>query len=317
MKAWMRILTITFTSTKFKKKITFGENYKSDKPDLNISVVLNKYMSPLKDSCSIRISNLTYAEILQLIEGEFYDVEIKAGYRTSKEEIIFKGGVLYISNSLGDKKTNTAIILCASNLVAKYGQQRLNLTLNSGINMYSAINFLCKVNKVPNPNISTQLKKQYLQEIINVNSNLGNWLETILKTNNSFIMNSDSITDSNLLVYDANKSNARVIPLTSNNIILNGGHPQLNKDGLNLSILPTFSFMCGDVIKIDNSILDIAVTNSSDYSQFSKGNFIDPDGLYTIYEMEYILENRGSDFSVNLICKSRSLISNVIGGNYD
>ena len=27
MKAWMRILTVTFTSEKLKKKITFGENY--------------------------------------------------------------------------------------------------------------------------------------------------------------------------------------------------------------------------------------------------------------------------------------------------
>ena len=55
MKAWLRILTINFTSTKLKKKITFGENYKNNKEDLNISVTLNKYMSPLKDSCSIKI----------------------------------------------------------------------------------------------------------------------------------------------------------------------------------------------------------------------------------------------------------------------
>lgn len=313
MKAWMRILTVTFTSSKLKKKLVFGENYLNNRPDLNIDIVGYKYMSSLKDSCTIRISNLTYNEIVQLIQGEFYSVEVKAGYQSSGTQTIFKGGVLYISNSLGDRKTNTAIILCASDLVAKYGQSRLNLTLNSGINIYSALNFICKRAGIPNTNISTQFKKQFIQDVVNVNDTAASWIDKFATQNNNIIVNSDNLTEGVVMMYDANKSNARVIKLNSDNINLTGGYPQLSKDGLNLSIMPTFSFMCGDVIEVDNSIIDISAT-SNDVSQLSKGYYLDKDGLYTIFEMNYHLQNRGPQFSVNLTCKSRSLISNITGG---
>lgn len=315
MKAWMRILEVTLTSRKMKRQMVFGSNWRSGKDDLNIDIVGNKYMSTLKDSCTIKLSNLTYSELVQIISGEFYDVTVKCGYRDANVQTIFDGGVLYISNSLDDKKTNTVVILCASKLVARYGQSRINLTLNSGINMYSAVKFVCRRAGIMDATISEQLKKTFLQDIMNVNDTVGSWIEKLTQTNNSFIVNSDSSIDSNSIVslFNANKSNARIITLRNDQIDLSGGYPRLTSDGISLTILPTFAFMCGDVIKIDNALLNISTGSSSEVSK-NYGHYLDKDGCYMIYEMEYRLQNRSSEFSLNITAKSRNLISSYMGG---
>lgn len=315
MKAWMRILEVTLTSRKMKRQMVFGSNWRNGKDDLNIDVVCNKYMSALKDSCTIKLSNLTYSELVQIISGEFYDVTVKCGYRGANVQPIFDGGVLYISNSLDDKKTNTVIILCASKLVARYGQSRINLTLNSGINMYSAVKFVCRRAGIMDTAISKQLKKTFLQDVMNVNDTVGSWIEKLTQTNNSFIANSDGLIDSNSIVslFNANKSNRRIITLRNDQIDLSGGYPRLTSDGISLTILPTSAFMCGDVIKIDNALLDMSVGSSSEVSK-NYGHYLDKDECYMIYEMEYRLQNRSSEFSLNITAKSRNLISSYMGG---
>lgn len=314
MKAWMRILTVSFTSAKLKKKITFGENYLQGKNDLNIDISVHKYMSSLKDSCSVRISNIPYNIIVQLIQGQYYDLEIKAGYRDIGAQTIFKGGVLYMSNSLDDSHTSTLIVLGAANLVAKYGQQRINLTLNSGINLYSALNYICKKAGIPNSTISSQFKKQFVQDIVSVDQTAGSFFNAIANNNGNFIINSDGSFGSNVLMYDSSRSKNRVINLTSSVANFTGGFPQLDSNGLTFSIMPTISLMCGDVVKIDNSVIDISVASGNNYSQFTKGYYLDKEGMYTIYEVEYKLQNRGSAFSANILAKSYSLISGVLQG---
>ena len=89
MIAWMRVLTVKLSNK--SKSITFGDNWTDGKDDLSISCTINKYMSSLKDSATIRIDNLTYSEIVELIHGKFYDVEIITGYRNATASRIFKG----------------------------------------------------------------------------------------------------------------------------------------------------------------------------------------------------------------------------------
>lgn len=312
MEAWKRVLRIELTSRKFKKKFIFG-NTDSNKDELNISCDCYKYMSSLKDVATVKISNLTYSEITQLVMGEFYDIEIYCGYQNGNINKIFKGGVLYISNKLNADKTNTVIILCASQLVARYGQSRINLTLNSGINLYSAINFICRRAGMTNSNVSTQFKKEFLNNIMSVNDTAGTWLDKLCKNNKSFITNSDSIIEQNFSIFDAAKSNSRVVTLKNDNILLTGGYPRLTSEGLTLTLLPTFNFMCGDTIKIDNSIIDISVSNKSEISK-NYGAYFSEKGQYMIYEMHYILQNRGSTFTLELNCKNRDKISSYVGG---
>lgn len=314
--AWIRLLEVHLVSTKLKRKFVFGRRESLDgslREQLNIDVIGYKYMSSLKDSCTIRIDNLTYTEVVSIIKGQYYDVEVKCGYRSSGLKTIFKGGVLYISNSLNSDKTNTIIILCASQMIAKYGQSRLNLSLNSGINLYSAINFACKKAGIKNANISSQFKKKFLQDTTNVDNTIASWLDKLAQENESYIVNSDSIADSTFSIFDATLSNQRVIKLKNDFIDLVGGYPQLTNQGLSLSIMPTFSFLCGDVIEIDNSLISLPVQDKSELSK-NYGYFLDKDGQYMIIEQSFHLQNRGASFSITLSCKARNLISKLSGG---
>lgn len=312
VKAWMRVLRITLTTKSpgqngKNKQLVFEENESG--VGLAISVNGNKFMSTLKDNCTVKISNLTYVEIVQIITGQFYNIKIECGYKSSGVQTIFEGGVMYISNLRESVDTNTVTILCASHLVASYGQRRINLSFNSGINMYSAINFVCKVGGVPNPNISTQFKKQFLEGIENAhNQTAAEWVNDQTAKNGSYISSSDCIGNSFMTLFDANKSNARVIKLNKDTLLLTNGFPRMTADGLVFSVMPTFAFQCGDTIVMDNSLIQINVTSQSEATK-NLGGLLDENGQYMIYEMHYQLENRGQNFFLEIYAKTRSRIS--------
>lgn len=312
VKAWMRVLRITLTTKSpgqngKNKQLVFEENESG--VDLAISVNGNKFMSTLKDNCTVKISNLTYVEIVQIITGQFYNIKIECGYKSSGVQTIFDGGVMYISNLRESVDTNTVTILCASHIVASYGQRRINLSFNSGINMYSAINFVCKVGGVPNPNISTQFKKQFLEGIENAhNQTAAEWVNDQTTKNGSYISSSDCIGNSFMTLFDANKSNARVIKLNKDTLLLTNGFPRMTADGLVFSVMPTFAFQCGDTIVMDNSLIQINVTSQSEATK-NLGGLLDENGQYMIYEMHYQLENRGQNFFIEIYAKTRSRIS--------
>lgn len=312
VKAWMRVLRISLATKSpgqngKNKQLVFEEN--ENGVGLAISVNGNKFMSTLKDNCTVKISNLTYTEIVQIITGQFYNIKIECGYKSSGVQTIFEGGVMYISNLRESVDTNTVTILCASHLVASYGQRRINLSFNSGINMYSAINFVCKVGGVPNPNISTQFKKQFLEGIENAhNQTAAEWVNDQTTKNGSYISSSDCIGNSFMTLFDANKSNARVIKLNKDTLLLTNGFPRMTADGLVFSVMPTFAFQCGDTIVMDNSLIQINVTSQSEATK-NLGGLLDENGQYMIYEMHYQLENRGQNFFIEIYAKTRSRIS--------
>ena len=311
MKAWMRDLQVSFSSSLMKKQLVFGTQWKQGKDDLAISIEGTKYLSSLKDSFTIRISNLTYGELIQLIKGQYYDIEIKAGYRSRGAETIFKGAVIYMSYEKKSPTTNTVIVLAGSKLVAKYGQSRMNLGLKSGINMYAALKFICKRAGVSNANIDQSLKNRTINDVASVQGTAASWIDNFCSSNN-FIASSDSSYSNDVTIINPYKTNNRVIKLDSEKVTLVSGYPKLNSDGLSMTILPTFNFMPADVIVIDNSIIDISV-NSASGKEFNKAAFLDEDGKYVITQLEYDLNNRDDSFNVNILAKARSLFSNITG----
>lgn len=311
-KVWMRQLQVILTSSSLKKRLVFGGNTEIGKDDLSISVTGTKYLSALKDAFTVKISNLTYAEICELINGKYYDVEIKAGYRTSGMHTIFKGGVLYISNVFGDRKTNECIIFCAAQMIAKFGQNRLNLTLNSGINMKAAIEFVSRRAGIQNTNINDDLAKKILNSSETISTTIGNYLTSLCDSNN-YIINSDESYGSAYNIINPYRTDARLIKLDASTIILTGGSPSLTSEGMMLTLMPTFNFVCGDTVIVDNSILDIGITNASDWTK-NYGFYLDKDGKYIVYQIDYSLENRGSNFEIKMLCKSKSLFSSLALG---
>lgn len=312
MRVWKRELQVILSSATLKKSVVFGNH---DDVNLDIQISGCKYLSALKDNFSIRISNLTYTEIVYLIKGEFYDVEIKAGYKEgSGLHTIYKGGVLYISNELGDKKTNTVIILCASKLVAQYGQSRMNLTINSGINMYSAIKFFCKRAGITDPNIPQELSHKFIQESSSVNGTIGSVLESLCNSK-GITLNSDASNGGAVTLWDAATTDKRVIKVKKDTLIFTGSYPRINSEGVQITVMPTFNFMPGDVIVIDNAFLDISAGTKEEVFKNNQV-YLDTDGQYMVFEVAYELQNRGSDFQVKLLCKSRNLVRNIVGGRH-
>lgn len=310
--AWMRQLEIIFTSVKNKQRIVFGDNWKRGGIDLNIEVSGTKYLSTMKDRFIVRISNLTYKEITSLISGQFYQIEIKAGYRSSSIFTVFKGGVLYISNELGDRKTNTVIVICASEMVSRYGQARMNLSLKSGVNMYSALDYIKKRAGIANAYIDQDFKQLILRENEVANMNVTSWLDTICSSN-GWVINGDYSEGASFSIWNPYRRDMRRIKLSTDNIILTGGYPTLDSTGLKISLMPTFNFCPGDTIIVDNSIIDIG-TESEDEALKNVGQFLDRDGAYVITQIDVTLENRGSSFSFKCQARAKSLWSRLLGG---
>lgn len=313
MRAWMRIIEVTLISKTLNKKITFGNNWEKGLNDLNIKVSGTKYLSSSKDRFTVTITNLTYKEITELISGQFYDIEIKAGYRTSTPSTIFKGSVLYISNKISDRKSNDCVILCASNLVAKYGQKRMNLSFNSGINMYAALEYICDKagNSSSNRYIDEDFKNKIIKENEASNESINSYLD-LLCEKEGYVVSSDSILGSDVSIWNLYRTDRRKIILDNTNVILTGGYPTLDSDGLKITVMPTFAFCTGDTIKIDNSIINININSEQDVYK-NLGQYLDEDGYYVINEIEVNLENRGSEFSYTLYCKAKKIYSNLGG----
>lgn len=308
-KAWIRRLSITLTSKLCKKKMTFGEEHLKGKNDLYITVNGKKYMSILKDECVVRISNLSYSEIIQIIEGKYYDIQIQCGYKSQDTlNTIFDGGVLFISNERTNLTSNTVILLCASKLVASYGQQRINLTFQSGVNLYSAITYMNKIARLPNASVSKRLKAKAFLDSTSVNGTLSNSYEKLLGDDS--IVNTDNSLQSVLSIYDSSKP-TRIISLSNNNITFINGYPKLTNEGVTFTILPTMNFMCGDIVKIDNSIIDVSA-NNQDEAMKNYGRLLDANGLYRIYQISFSLSNRGEEFYLRLLCRSNEQLKAIL-----
>lgn len=312
MNAWMRILSVTLTSDYHDGMMVFGVNQtlKPDDYDFNIKVKCHKYMSTLKDDCTIEISNLSYSTVMEIIQNQYYNVQIDAGYGDF-HTTVFKGGVVYISNTLNDRHTHTVIILCASQLVAKFSQRRINLKLNSGINMFSAIDELCKKAGIKNYHITNEFASTFVNSITNEVDTAANILNKWCERNPQYIINADSIDDNVFSVYDIVNTNIKPTVLDITNASLVGGFPRLTSSGLSLTILPTFSFKCGDIIKFDNSLIDVSASSAREANTLP-GNYLDTNGEYLIFEQAYTLTNEDSEFSLNLSCRSYNLLRNAM-----
>ena len=310
-KCWLRILEVTLSSETLGKSKVFGNNWEKGETDLNIQVNGTKYLSPLKDEAVVRITNLTYREIVELIDGKYYDIEIKCGYRPDNKFTIFKGGVLYISNELGDRKSNDVIILCANNLVAKYGQARMNVSMTSGINMYSAIKFITEKAGIKNAFIDESFKNRILQETEVQDRTITSWLDMV-SSNEGFVINADYSSGSEVSLWDPYNTDLKVIKFNDDNIILTGGYPTLDSQGLKVAVMPTINLVPGYTIIIDNSIIDIG-TENRDEAFKNVGQFLDPDKMYVIMQLDFSLSNRDSDFSFKMKCRAKYLWSRFIG----
>ncbi len=307
---WMRQIEIRLYSELTHKKIVFGG---TDKNQLNISVKGGKYLSSLKDKGTCTISNLTYAQITEIILGKYYQIEIWAGYRTQQLQCFFRGEVSYISDKIRARRDHECYILFASKMVAAYSQQRMNFNLNSGINLYAAFNYICLTNGISASHLPQSLKNEFLEEVTSNWGTPATLCEQLANNTSSFSIDTDASIDGGGVVDCTTFRDKRMIRLNPNTINFTRGNPTLDSDGLHITLLPTFCFKPGDIIIIDNAILDLSISNAEQVASTFKSNYIDPNGAYMIIDLEYNFENRGATFEINVRARSMNIIANITG----
>lgn len=301
--AWMREIKIILTSDMMKSQVVFDN-------DFHINVSGKKYLSTLKDTFTISIDNIPYDQQVRLIVGKYFNVEIKAGYRTSGLHTIYKGYVLYMSNNLGNHKTSNFIILCTSKMVAIFGQSRMNIGLKSGINMYSALKYIFKKAGITNAKVDKDFKYRILNESVQVNATLGSYVDQFIN-NYGYLSNTDESLGNMVDIWNPMRKDARIIYLNESNILLTGSYPTLTSQGLNLTCIPSITYMAGDTIVIDNALINISADDKSEVYT-NKSYYLDEKGRYMIFEIDYELDNRGSSFNARMLCKTRSLIGRLV-----
>lgn len=318
---WMRQIEVHLTSIKKNERIIYG----GVKPtQLNISVNGNKYISALKDNGSVTISNLTYAEIMKIILGEYYMIEIWAGYRTTGMQCFFKGYISYISDKIAERRDNQCYILFASRMVAQYSQKRMNLTLNSGVNLYAAYRYICMKQGIDSSQLDPNLKNKFISEVTSNYGTPATLIDQIAQNSNDLYVDTDSAFDGAGVFNISDLKSKRWFKINPNTINFTKGNPTIDKDGLHISLLPTVAFKPGDIIQIPNYIIDASISDPNSVSSTFKSNYIDQGntnkenvgssyGNYMIIELNYNFQNRGSAFEINVKARSLNILRNITG----
>lgn len=304
---WMRILKIKLSNDN-GEVIEYVDDASGN--GLNIEVDGHKYLSAIKDDCTVTISNLTYTDVVKLIEGKFYNIEVICGYKTSGTYSIFKGGVLYISNKINTDRSNDVIFICASQFVARAGQTRINLSPKSGVNYYSLIQYLNDRNLNINMSVSESLKNERLETSMSENTTMTNWITLLLSEKPEYGVNVDATDGYSLSIFNIINDERKVHNISNAMINLSEGFPRLSTTGVSFSVMPTKNYHCGDIVKIDNSLINMAVTSKDEAYRYY-GNYLDQNGEYMIYEIDFNLENRGQAFNVSINAKSLNLLKQV------
>lgn len=307
---WIRQIEVRLTSRITNQRIIFGGK---DPTQLNISIQGSKYISAVKDKGTVSISNLTYAQIVELILGQYYDIEIWAGYRTTGMQCFFKGAVAYISDKIQARRDNTCYIIFASKMVASYSQSRMNFNLNSGINLYAAFNYICLTNGISSNHLPDSLKNQFLEEVTQNYNTPASLCDQLAANTSTFTIDTDPSIDGNGIINCSDLTDKRYIKINPATINFTKGNPTLDKDGLHITLLPTFCFKPGDIIMIDNSILDVSISDAESVSSTFKTNYLDSQGAYMIVQIDYNFANRDKTFEINIKARALSIIANITG----
>lgn len=314
--AWIRHLTITMSSEQCKKQVIFGN---SDDTNLTISVTGTKYLSPLKDEFVVKIKNIPIessddetASQVAIVKNGFRYIRIEAGYKDAHMEI-FNGYVVYCHVVREDNNTTTSMIITCSGYYMYANALHMNFTLKSGTSYYSAIWFAARRAGIQDIQISNTLKHRFLKKDTAYDGTLSSLLIQLQDSDYKILMNQDYTSKSVLNVWDGTILSKRVVNLTAENIILSNGYPTIENEGISFHVLPFFNFMPGDVvIMTDETFINKNISGISAYeSDPEPEHYIDAEGKYIIKELQYNLENRGSNFDLTLKCYSASLYQSI------
>ena len=337
MQCWMRTLKIELVSEVLKKKIVFGDNqtsrtrkynYGITAPSVNdnltIKVAGTKFPATNKDKGTVTIYNIDQPTLLAIQQGQFYHINIYCGYKSwnTVPMLIFSGEVAYLSTTIHSAHDTECYIIFASSLVARYSQRRMNLALNSSLNVYAVMNYVLYANGVTKSNVDPTLKKLVINEYKQTNGKLSTVLDSYTLNNTGDYTISTDGSEGGYVIDVTTLKNKRFIRIDSKSIPIAGGNPTVTSEGLHITLLPVANLKVGDVLVIDNRLINVAISNAESVSSTFTTNYMDLTsdplkdgtwGYYMIQELAYTLENRGSTFQFDIKARALSIIKNFTG----
>lgn len=325
MKNWIRLLYVKFYNSNTGKYYVVG-NTRDDSKRPRIIVTGTKELSSIKDNFMIRIYNMTYKECINILMYELYNVQIFAGYYYSNDtsmndngKCIFDGVMINISNTKKDYKDNVFNVCCVSKVLGSSNQYRLNLSLNSNINMYSAIKWVALHSNISKTSISNDYKMNFYTKVKDSTSSSSSFLSSISNSNSSLFINTDSSNGkSSINAWDIRYEDKRTYNIDINRGMIVGDAPELTSNGLTWTSLPVMNYMPGDTVIMDNSYIDLSSGTTSSYSEVIKTfntNYLDSEGKYCIWTLSYNLDNYAvGAFQISIKAKAKSLYTTITGG---
>lgn len=312
--AWKRVLYIRLTSNYNNKKVIEIGNTQEDSKKPRIVVVGHKYPSVYKDEFVIDIYNLSYKELIDIIRYKFYNVEIFAGYENLNVNKIFDGGIVYITNEKKEHNTTIAHLICASKLISRANVARNNFSIRSGMNMYSALQYINEMLEIKNANIDESFKERFIQESMVANKNIGSILDTFANSDNNIFVSTDSTNGEFYSIWSLDTSKQVATKIDTNKGMIIDGYPMATSEGIKFKSLPVTNYKPGMLISIDSEYIDVSVSSLAQAIETPLTVYMDRNGLYYIFQLDYSLDNYGTfNFYVGITAKSRDVLTNIIG----
>lgn len=288
--------------------------------NLSISINGTKQLGLDLDNGTVQISNMSYESLAKIMALKLFRITINVGYKNNDTLFtIAKGEISYIQQKIRTRRTVDVYITYASELVAAWSQSRINFSMRSGVNMYEMFNWMFLQQGCPTKRlgISPELKSLVAQNIYSASATTKDVITSALGSygnTGQFLLTSDgSIT--NRVIDITNIAEKRIIKINKNIINLVNGNPQVTANGLNITLFPVVQFVPGDIIQVDNSLIDTSagMTNQSGIQSTFNTAYVDPNGCYIIRQINYTFQNRGEDFTFKIQAIALNQYKNLIG----
>lgn len=320
VKLWIRLLYLEFINDDTGENLIIGKTVDdSKKPRIEVSGT--KYISSVKDNFKIQVYNMTYLQIYTIQKRQLFHVKIYAGYLNGQSyfdftaPVVYDGYVMNLLNSKRQYSDNIVTFIVTSKLVAKAQQFRLNISYQSGVNLYAMAKYIGEKAGMTNSNISESLQNTFANDLASCDTSAANYLEQIANSDNSVFVSTDSTSDSEFSIFDLSdedRSRTTIVIDPSKGMLIDDA-PEINSSGLTFESLPVVQYLIGDVINIDNSLINVA-SGQDTYSESMKvpnAVYLNAQGLYYIWQVDYKLSNANGDFKLTLTCKNKEMFENI------
>lgn len=258
----------------------------------------------------VRIYNLDQATI-NLVEKEFSQVQIKAGYQNGNFGVIFEGGIKYFRKGR-ESETDTYLDVFAGDTDEPYNYSVLATSLPAGTNVTQALQ-----------HVASQMNKQYPR--VSAGYIAPGNSQPLPRGRVMFGMSRDILSQLSATgnsAYQFVNGKLQVVPLNSylpgETFIITSatgmiGNPEQTPDGVHVRTLINPNFYTNRLLQLDNASINTTVANGGGtqrnffprYDAWTGFDYLadtSADGTYRMIVVEHEGDTRGLPWYTNILC---------------